>query len=1552
MKKNFIPVVAAAVAALSIGSAAAGFEKTNTYTQGMFNDVNANHWFAPSVSSSYELGFMNGTSDNMFSPTGNVTVAQAVTIAARLNDAYFGKNTVFDQSSGKNWYDCYVKYAVDNSIISDSQFDNYTRNITRAEMAVVFAKAVPSDFLAVKNNVDEIPDVPVTNSCYDEVLLLYKAGIVMGNDEYGTFKPDNSITRAEAAAIINRIAIPQNRIEGTLTDANYDDAYYLINDMSAQFNTADVFTSTTSAWVTDNRYIDTGSAGNALADYSEKGKVSVWRDIDDVSEGILGMEMKADIKKCLSGTAFKITDDNKNPLFTLETKDGFYYFQNKNTGVEVADGTLYVKVKADLDSGTADLYINGKKAAVGAKLPKITASRVYISSDEKGTSVVTVSRFDVYKDYVVNDIFLDAEGTPLLQWDVEGDAKVAYSGGQTYNDVNSALLTGKTVARNTFVKPVSGKVVFETYMLFPEKEDTGYISLNSGEKSVAKILINADGVFKGDNEKLRFHNNNIWQTLRIVADTVNNKAEYWVNGKLVGTDSLDVHELAVDNITVASESGKVFFDDVKVFLEHNYDDYCPEPVPVTDDGYNVIINVCSLWHEGTHIGWGAESAYPDIESVLGYYDEGIPEVADWEIKMMVENGIDAQHFCWYSPSKDIKEPIKRSSLVTHALHDGFFYAKYSDMMKFTFMWENSAVDVSSLENFKNYIWNYWVDYYFLDERFLTIDNKVVITAWHYDNFKKAFGGTTELALEAYNFMNEDIKKYGFDGVLLFFADQHRTDSGAFAEMANMGASGAYAYHWQQDGNNAQGTISRLEKNQNHHAIHIVPAVSVGFNNVGWSGIRKPLISLEDHKKVLEYIKNDYLPKEEGWKANTLIVSTWNEYGEGTYVMPVPGLHGFGYLDNVRQIISGVEEQPNNIVPTEQQKARLGHLYPKGKSSLERLDIEKPTNTSNTIPLYSATGDDFVNGRRIDHSYIFDGVYSASVVGKDSAVYISEESRFAPIDTSKIVALRLVMRSSVKTYSELFFLTQDQTSESQDFCFGFHTEPTEDFVEVLIDTSTNANWTGILTNIRFDIISAQGSFEIKSFELLGIDETKKYVNITVNANEYKPTFAATEIDGEVYVAAEADASFFKLHNYYYEWSRFTGKLVIENVNNDRVEFTVGSDVALVNGKEHKLKKAVETYDGLPVIPLLFLYDATGVVCDREDKLIKAYVVLGDDSEKFLSIMRNRVPYQYEFELDGDIEGFSSYGCEITVADGMLKGVAVPKANGTYDPIVTRPDDLNIKAKDYNKITIGMKHKLPEGMNSTILNVFFTTSTDKNLDQNKCISLRPQGNSSEGKVVEYVVDCTQNSYWSGTIKQFRIDPIAGGGEFEIDYIRITYDDKLRIQNEKAIADKVAKGLQLLNCDGEDTTNKNAFYHSAGNSEVSVVYDEELKSNVINVKAIAPYSYVSQKAVFGGGNKYKVTLQVRLTETASGKTEGIGTTFMSNMKYEDVPGAGIKDHIILRKPLKVEDGWQTVSFTINIPAGVEYNVKEEFCFYTNPTGGEGVGYRIDNIVVEKLN
>ena len=93
-----------------------------------------------------------------------------------------------------------------------------------------------------------------------------------------------------------------------------------------------------------------------------------------------------------------------------------------------------------------------------------------------------------------------------------------------------------------------------------------------------------------------------------------------------------------------------------------------------------------------------------IKPVLGYNDEGNPETADWEIKYLVEHGIDFQAFCVFPDKSDA--PLKMDE--TAHLYDGFMNPKYSDMSHFAVIWEAAAgKKPTNMEAWKKYFVPYF-----------------------------------------------------------------------------------------------------------------------------------------------------------------------------------------------------------------------------------------------------------------------------------------------------------------------------------------------------------------------------------------------------------------------------------------------------------------------------------------------------------------------------------------------------------------------------------------------------------------------------------------------------------------------------------------------------------------------------------------------------------------------------------------------------------------------------------------------------------------------------
>jgi|GEM_PF-1093105 len=186
------------------------FKATRTY-EGQFGDVTEDKWFYKYVKTAYEYTLANGTSTSKFSPDNKFTVAQALTAAANIHSVYYGKS-VRAAYQGEAWYDPYVAYCIDNGIIRFGMFTDYNKNITRGEMAIVFASILPeSEYAATRSGSN--PDVTVDMACYSAVAKLYGAGIVGGDAGSGNFRPSDEIVRSEACVIFTRIALADERIK-------------------------------------------------------------------------------------------------------------------------------------------------------------------------------------------------------------------------------------------------------------------------------------------------------------------------------------------------------------------------------------------------------------------------------------------------------------------------------------------------------------------------------------------------------------------------------------------------------------------------------------------------------------------------------------------------------------------------------------------------------------------------------------------------------------------------------------------------------------------------------------------------------------------------------------------------------------------------------------------------------------------------------------------------------------------------------------------------------------------------------------------------------------------------------------------------------------------------------------------------------------------------------------------------------------------------------------------------------------------------------------------
>ena len=152
--KRLLSLLLAVIMVLSVVpviAARGAFEKTETWSDALFTDVAELDWFHDNVKGAYELGLMEGQGNGLFAPEGSITLAETVTVAARIHAIYHGGE---DFIQGTPWYQVYVDYALANGILKAAPAD-CSEAATRLEFAEILSRALPESELKAINKVDD-----------------------------------------------------------------------------------------------------------------------------------------------------------------------------------------------------------------------------------------------------------------------------------------------------------------------------------------------------------------------------------------------------------------------------------------------------------------------------------------------------------------------------------------------------------------------------------------------------------------------------------------------------------------------------------------------------------------------------------------------------------------------------------------------------------------------------------------------------------------------------------------------------------------------------------------------------------------------------------------------------------------------------------------------------------------------------------------------------------------------------------------------------------------------------------------------------------------------------------------------------------------------------------------------------------------------------------------------------------------------------------------------------------------------------------------------------
>ena len=117
--------------------------RTQVY-EAQFPDVSPDSWYYAYAAAGYEYGLFGGR-DTGFAPDADITVAELLTLSARIRAAYDG-DTIEPATGERPWYMPYATYLHEKDLLDISILDTgYDTPATRAQLAGIFALSLPEN---------------------------------------------------------------------------------------------------------------------------------------------------------------------------------------------------------------------------------------------------------------------------------------------------------------------------------------------------------------------------------------------------------------------------------------------------------------------------------------------------------------------------------------------------------------------------------------------------------------------------------------------------------------------------------------------------------------------------------------------------------------------------------------------------------------------------------------------------------------------------------------------------------------------------------------------------------------------------------------------------------------------------------------------------------------------------------------------------------------------------------------------------------------------------------------------------------------------------------------------------------------------------------------------------------------------------------------------------------------------------------------------------------------------------------------------------------------
>ncbi len=478
--------------------------------------------------------------------------------------------------------------------------------------------------------------------------------------------------------------------------------------------------------------------------------------------------------------------------------------------------------------------------------------------------------------------------------------------------------------------------------------------------------------------------------------------------------------------------------------------YVPEPEAVESD-YRVGAYYFPGWNSRTR--WNPIEGYPERKPVLGWYDESLPAVADWQIKWAVEHGISFFVVDWYWS--------QGARSLEHWLHNAYAKARYRDQLQYCLLWANHNPEGSSSLDDCLAVTQYWIDNYFKDPQYLRIGGKPVMVIFTPYRLRADMG--SEEVAKAFEAMDTLCRQNGIPGIyMVACAGSSKSE---IEQLAAEGYDALSGYNYA--GLNAQGRRSAPYEtlidgykdlwNEAADAALLpeIPVLSGGWDSRPWHGAnalvrtgRTPALFERHCRDAKEFLDKRVTDPE----LKMCIIEACNEWGEGSYIEPHRE-YGFQYYDAIRRVFTDAPERHTDLTPKD--------------VGLRPYDFPALT-LSTSWDFDDGSDQGWTSTMALERPTVVDGALRLVTTGTDPAIYGPPTS----LRAASYPAIEIRMRADRADEAQLFFSTSTgPTTEARSIRFPFAGDG--EWHTYRLDMAAVPAWRGRITGLRFDVGSHAG-----------------------------------------------------------------------------------------------------------------------------------------------------------------------------------------------------------------------------------------------------------------------------------------------------------------------------------------------------------------------------------------------------------------------------------------------------------------------------------------------